>query len=172
MAAPQGERVPEYKQRQRRTVDNLSNRDDRCSTVTGTDRAGKRTTLCRSLWTKERASSKRILQTETHHPLIDAQLWVFNPDLRYSSSSSGHSVNDQQAMKVFYQEKDDVDKLLAPEIGQPSPLSVEELELPSMIFQALSDALHRSSQMLPVSARKFNEWQVGLLSRFSREKAT
>jgi hypothetical protein len=81
-------------------------------------------------------------------------------------------VNDQQAMKVFYQEKEDVDKLLAPEIGQPSPLSVEELELPSMIFQALSDALHRSSQMLPVSARKFNEWQVGLLSRFSREKAT
>jgi hypothetical protein len=81
-------------------------------------------------------------------------------------------VNDQQAMKVFYQEKDDVDKLLAPEIGQPSPLSVEELELPSMIFQALSDALHRSSQMLPVSARKFNEWQVGLLSRFSREKTT
>lgn len=81
-------------------------------------------------------------------------------------------MNDQQAMKVFYQEKEDVDKLLAPEIGQPSPLSVEELELPSMIFQALSDTLHRSSQMLPVSARKFNEWQVGLLSRFSREKAT
>lgn len=81
-------------------------------------------------------------------------------------------MNDQQAMKVFYQEKKDVDQLLAPEIGQPSPLSVEELELPSMIFQALSDALHRSSQMLPISARKFNEWQVGLLSRFSREKAT
>ncbi|KAJ5215224.1 uncharacterized protein N7498_001631 [Penicillium cinerascens] len=99
-------------------------------------------------------------------------LWVFNPHLRYSNSSSGHSVNDQQAMKVFYQEKEDVDKLLAPEIGQPSPLSVEELELPSMIFQALSDTLHRSSQMLPISARKFNEWQVGLLSRFSREKAT
>lgn len=81
-------------------------------------------------------------------------------------------MNDQQAMKVFYQEKEDVDKLLAPEIGQPSPLSVEELELPSMIFQALFDTLHRSSQMLPISARQFNEWQVGLLSRFSREKAT
>lgn len=80
-------------------------------------------------------------------------------------------MNDQQAMKVFYQEKEDVDKLLAPEIGQPSPLSVEELELPSMTFQALSDALLRSSQMLPVSARQFNEWKVGLLSRFSREKA-
>jgi len=74
-------------------------------------------------------------------------------------------------MKVFYQEKEDVDKLLAPEIGQPSPLSVEELELPLMIFQALSDALYCSSQMLPTSARKFNEWQVGLLSRFSREKS-
>lgn len=100
------------------------------------------------------------------------QLWVFNPDLRYSNSSSGHSINAQQAMKVFFQETLEIDKLLAPEIGNPSPLSVEELELPSMVYQAISEALQSSNQMLPPTARQFNEWQVGLLSRFSRLQAT
>ena len=77
----------------------------------------------------------------------------------------------QHAMKVFYQETADVEKLLHPEIGNPSPLSVEELELPSMIFEAMANALTGSTSMLPVSARKFNGWHVGLLSRFSRGKA-
>lgn len=77
----------------------------------------------------------------------------------------------QQAMKVFYQESADVDKLLHPDIGTPSPLSVEELELPSMVYEAMLNALTGSNQMLPVSARKFNEWHVGLLSRFERGKA-
>ncbi|OOQ90671.1 hypothetical protein PEBR_03171 [Penicillium brasilianum] len=99
-------------------------------------------------------------------------LWVFNPDLRYSNSSSGHSINAQQAMKVFFRETLEIDKLLAPEIGNPSPLSVEELELPSMVYQAISEALQSSNQMLPPTARQFNEWQVGLLSRFSRLQAT
>lgn len=75
----------------------------------------------------------------------------------------------QQAMKVFYQKTADVDVLLHPEIGNPSPLSVEEVELPSMIFEATTNALRESNLMLPKSARKFKEWQVGLLSRFSRE---
>lgn len=61
-----------------------------------------------------------------------------------------------------------MEDLLHPEVGKVTPLSVEELELPSMIFQELSDGLRRSNQMLPVSARRFNEWQVGLLSRFCR----
>jgi hypothetical protein len=77
----------------------------------------------------------------------------------------------QQAMKVFYQECDNVDNLLHPEIGNPSPLSVEELELPSMIFEAMSRALVGSTEMLPPSARIFNEWNVGILSRFRRRKA-
>ncbi|KAJ5530958.1 hypothetical protein N7527_004351 [Penicillium freii] len=98
-------------------------------------------------------------------------LWVFNPDMRYSNSSAGRSIMAQQAMKVFYQKSPDVDELLHPEIGNPSPLSVEELELPSMIFEAMSQALTGSNEMLPFSARRFNEWNVGLLSRFRREKA-
>ncbi|KAJ5306437.1 hypothetical protein PENANT_c017G00420 [Penicillium antarcticum] len=97
-------------------------------------------------------------------------LWVFNPDMRYSNSSAGVHIMAQQAMKVFYQECADVDALLHPEIGNPSPLSVEELELPSMIFEALASALTGSSSLLPVSARRFAEWEVGILGRFKRGK--
>lgn len=43
----------------------------------------------------------------------------------------------QQAMKVFFQDTANVDDLLHPEIGNPSPLSVEEVELPSMVFEAM-----------------------------------
>lgn len=100
----------------------------------------------------------------------EIQLWVFNPDLRYSNSSSGYSINAQEAMKVFYQNIDDVDKLLHPELGKVSPLSVEELELPSSILQSLSFSLKKSNKMLPLSARRFSEWHVGLLSRFSRQQ--
>lgn len=73
-------------------------------------------------------------------------------------------------MKTFFQTTDDVDSLLNRDLGKPSPLSVEELELPSMVFEALETALRESNEMLPLSARRFHEWQVGLLSRFSRHQ--
>ncbi|KAJ5902729.1 hypothetical protein N7495_003257 [Penicillium taxi] len=99
-------------------------------------------------------------------------LWVFNPDMRYShySSSTTRRVNARQAMKVFFQQATDVESILNRDIGKPSPLSVEELELPRMIYEALSRALLNSHMLLPLSVRRFNEWQVGLLSRFSREE--
>lgn len=104
--------------------------------------------------------------------LIHIQLWVFNPDLRYSNASAGHSVHAQQAMKVFFQEREDVEQLLHPEAGKVTPLSVEELELPVTLFRELFDTLQRRNQMLPPSARRFNEWHVGLLSRFCRKTRT
>ena len=73
-------------------------------------------------------------------------------------------------MKVFFQTVQDIDTILNRDLGRPSPLSLEELELPSMIYQALSDTLRDSNEMLPPSARNFQEWQVGLLSRFSRSE--
>lgn len=73
-------------------------------------------------------------------------------------------------MKTFFQTTDDVDSLLNRDLGKPSPLSVEELELPSMVFEALETALRESNEMLPLSARQFHEWQVGLLSRFNRDQ--
>ncbi|KAF7717248.1 Uncharacterized protein PECH_007525 [Penicillium ucsense] len=77
----------------------------------------------------ERESARRFVVHCGHKDGL--LLWVFNPNLRYSSSGSGHGVSAQNAMKVLHQSIPNVDELLTPEIGNPSPLSVEELELPA-----------------------------------------
>lgn len=45
-------------------------------------------------------------------------------------------------------------------------LSVEELGLPAPAYSALREALRESGELLPSSARNFQEWNVGLLERF------
>lgn len=72
-------------------------------------------------------------------------------------------------MKVFFQVTSEIDSALTHDLNMPSSLSVEELELPPMTFEAVSAALLASHAMLPPSARNFKEWKVGLLNRFSRD---
>lgn len=110
------------------------------------------------------------LSRKVKAPVTDphVQLWVFNPDMRYSHSSPGNRSSAERAMKVFFQETDDVDTIINRDLGKSSLLSVEELELPTMMFEALSTALLHSNSILPFSTRKFQEWKVGLLSRFNR----
>lgn len=78
-------------------------------------------------------------------------------------------------MKVFFKAASDVEALLnsggGGESGTTSttPFSLEELELPFIMFEEISRVLVESNQMLPVSARRFREWKVGLLGRFERE---
>lgn len=63
-------------------------------------------------------------------------------------------------MKIFYRPTADPEALL-----KQNSLEYEELCLPSHILAQLHDALRRSSDLLPASARKFKEWDVGLLDR-------
>lgn len=93
-------------------------------------------------------------------------LWVFNPDLRYSSSSADHCITAQRAMKVFMQQVSNIDSLLDPAQGKGQSISLEELYLPPNIFADVALALRRSNEILPASARRFREWEVGFLSRF------
>ncbi|KAJ5726364.1 uncharacterized protein N7483_007721, partial [Penicillium malachiteum] len=95
-------------------------------------------------------------------------LWVFSPNLYYSYSNGTRSIGPQQAMKVLFQTVDDFGPFLMDDIGNPS-LAPEEVILPAMVFQVVSDALLQSNSILPLSARKFNEWNVGLLDLFSRD---
>ncbi|KAJ5738384.1 hypothetical protein N7493_001539 [Penicillium malachiteum] len=95
-------------------------------------------------------------------------LWVFSPNLYYSYSNGIRSIGPQQAMKVLFQTVDDIDPFLMDDTGTPS-LALEEVIFPAMGFQAVSDALLRSNSILPLSARRFNEWNVGLLDLFSRD---
>lgn len=73
-------------------------------------------------------------------------------------------------MKVFFQYIDDKTDLLSPDSGTATPLSLEELELPEKIFKAVVKTLEERNGILPVSARMFREWKVGILNRFERGK--
>ncbi|KAJ9263107.1 hypothetical protein DTO021C3_2023 [Paecilomyces variotii] len=98
-------------------------------------------------------------------------LWIFNPDIRYSSVSPNHSVTSQRAMKAFFQHISDVEKILEPEQGKPASMSLEELYLPRDTYQDIASTLNRSNEMLPASARSFREWKVGFLSRLDGKQA-
>lgn len=62
-------------------------------------------------------------------------------------------------MKVFWQS-------VAPSAVTGKELDLEHLTLPHHIFQSLRLSLEGSAQLLPQSARDFQQWHVGLLQRF------
>ncbi|KAL2008793.1 hypothetical protein VTN00DRAFT_6987 [Thermoascus crustaceus] len=92
-------------------------------------------------------------------------LWVFNPDLRYSSSSADRSITAQRAMKIFMQPVSNIESLLDPEQGKGQSITLEELYLPANIFAEVDLALRRNNEILPASARRFREWEVTFLKR-------
>lgn len=71
-------------------------------------------------------------------------------------------------MKVFIQVVNSVERLLSPESGTATPLSVEELELPETIFKAVVNILEERNGILPISARIFREWKVSILNNYER----
>lgn len=71
-------------------------------------------------------------------------------------------------MKVLYQNVTDVEAILEPENGVPTPLSLEELFLPENIYDELVLSLQRSNILMPISARIFREWNVALLDRIEK----
>ena len=78
------------------------------------------------------------------------------------------TVSSQRALKVFFQTVSDVEGLLHQ--GKTS-FSLEDLELPRHAFAEIDRVLNESNAMLPLSARTFREWRVGLLDRFERMKS-
>ncbi|KAJ9669333.1 hypothetical protein H2201_000685 [Coniosporium apollinis] len=89
-------------------------------------------------------------------------LWVFTPDLSFSSSKHQEERDDPtRAMKIFWKD--------APEEVESS-FSSEELALPSPVFGALRTALRGSAELLPASAREFQDWSVGFLERFTDDE--
>lgn len=86
------------------------------------------------------------------------QLWVFNPDLIYSSSLEMN--HPKHAMKILYR-KTSHPALL----NGKGNVTTDELKLSDSILQHLHDDLLASSRLLPSSARKYQGWDVGLLAR-------
>ncbi|PYH76698.1 hypothetical protein BO82DRAFT_436466 [Aspergillus uvarum CBS 121591] len=115
----------------------------------------------------ERESARRFVVHCGHSSGL--LIWVFNPDMRYSNSSAHHSIAAQRAMKVFFQRLHNVEQTLHPEVGKPSStLALEEVQLPEETYRAFEEVLDARNAMLPVSARVFREWRVGVLHRLQR----
>jgi hypothetical protein len=90
-------------------------------------------------------------------------VWVFTPDLLFSSSMpSPGRLDPTRSMKVFYQPQ--TWQPLKP--GEPESASIEDVEFPEELFLELRKALHESQKVLPPTARNFQGWEVGLLERF------
>lgn len=107
---------------------------------------------------------------------IFLSLWILNPRLRFSSnavqmnSDSGSPISStaisdydsgKLAMKVFWESvnAEAADALMG-------STGVEEILLPAEAIYGMETHLRSSSSFLPPSARKFQNWDVGLLERF------
>lgn len=110
------------------------------------------------------------------HPDIDSSstetlpsllIWVFTPDLMFSSSLQPGTRHDPtRAIKIFFEEKSyDVAKP-----GEPESANVEDVALPKILFEELGLALRNSQKLLPLNARTFKHWNVGLLERFEPQE--
>ena len=88
-------------------------------------------------------------------------LWVFNPDIYYSSSKRGPTAH--RAMKIFYQPLGEAGKYL-----DGSGSDHEELVVPQEDFDEFQQTLRDSNEILPDSARNFKDWKVGLLDRWEK----
>ncbi|KAI9753864.1 MAG: hypothetical protein M1815_005962 [Lichina confinis] len=112
-------------------------------------------------------------------------LWVFNPDMYYSSSPSSSSSSSfssspqssssspssssldadqgpRRAMKVLYRRISDA----AQRVQQEGLLAdCDKIRLPSSTIARLLEALEKTGRVLPTSARRFQMWHVALLER-------
>lgn len=97
-------------------------------------------------------------------PTPSVLIWVFTPDLLFSSSTPSPLRNDPtRSMKVFY--KKQTWQPLQP--GEPESATEEDVEFPKDLYDELDRALVQSQRLLPPTTRKFQGWDVALLERFS-----
>ena len=91
--------------------------------------------------------------------------WIFNPDIYYTSSK--RSPTAHRAAKVLYKPVSDPNSLL-----DSLSNTHEELALPAQELGDLKAALETSTSILPLSARTFQDFQVGLLDRYERKPSS
>lgn len=92
-------------------------------------------------------------------------LWLFADSVSFSSSHMFFARKDPtRAMKLMWKHLEKPKEML-----DTHQFSHEDLSLPDHVYQTLSRTLKNSSDILPESARKFQDWNVGLLERFDWE---
>ena len=114
--------------------------------------------LQRRYWGCERSFAGKISQYSSLTSLMVDQLWVFNPDLVYSTSIQPRG--PQRAMKIFYQ------NILEPSHQlEKNFMVMDEFRLSGQALQTLREDLKVSGSFLPLPARNYQNWNVGLLQR-------
>ncbi|KAI1622402.1 ubiquitin-conjugating enzyme E2-binding protein [Exophiala viscosa] len=91
-------------------------------------------------------------------------IWVFNPDIYYSSSKRGPTAH--RAMKVFYKTLDEEPGKFLETSGAAA---YEELVVPAEDYEEFTTTLRESTDVLPQAARLFQDWNVGLLDRWEKK---
>jgi hypothetical protein len=106
--------------------------------------------------------------SDLHTPVPSLLVWVFTPDILFSSSiPTPGRLDPTRSVKVFYQRQ--TWQPLKP--GEPESASIEDVEFPQNLYEELDEALSGSQRLLPPTARKFQGWDVGLLERFEVAEA-
>ncbi|KAF1836714.1 hypothetical protein BDW02DRAFT_587222 [Decorospora gaudefroyi] len=101
-------------------------------------------------------------------PIPSLLVWVFTPDLLFSSSiPTPGRLDPTRSVKVFYQTQ--TWQPLKP--SEPESATIEDIEFPGDLYEELDRALQQSQRLLPPTARKFQGWDVGLLERFEVNEA-
>ncbi|KAK5628115.1 hypothetical protein RRF57_003830 [Xylaria bambusicola] len=91
-------------------------------------------------------------------------IWVFNANFIFSSTEAPTSPIN--AMKVFYRtiSQEEADKMV-----ESMTSGVQDISLPSEAIAILVDLLQKSNCFVPVSDRRFKDWNVGLLEKWHNE---
>ncbi|PVH98185.1 hypothetical protein DM02DRAFT_615978 [Periconia macrospinosa] len=117
------------------------------------------------------SSSPSATPSSSTTPTPSLLLWLFTPDLFYSSSlplppnsNSPPPNQPTRALKIFHQPSTFSVAPLAP--GKPEMASIEDVAFPEPLYKELKEALEASEKVLPREAREFRGWRVGLLGRF------
>lgn len=131
---------------------------------------GKEQWLACHLLTAAESQSVRKLQVYCH-PVSDAeshrrtmQVWLFATDL-VASSSVTETLEPLHVVKIMHKEPCKPMEI-TPKLNAMT-LSEGDLELPEEDFDVLFASLVESIKLLPPKAKKFQDWNVGLLRRFT-----
>ncbi|KAE9976655.1 hypothetical protein BLS_001938 [Venturia inaequalis] len=93
-------------------------------------------------------------------------LWLFTPDLSFSSSYQSCSdptsrKDPTRAIKSYHKPLSNPSDFL-----NKNSTSHEHLLFPPGLYKSLVESLETSQLLLPAAARKFQDWNVGILERF------
>ncbi len=99
---------------------------------------------------------------ESSHHL---QLWVLNNHIIFTSNQISTPTS---AVKVLFKEIGEKEAL---DLVESLSNDVQDINFPAPAIQVARETLKSSQNMLPLSERSFQEWQVGLLERWVPQRA-